>query len=63
MLIVGTADDLTPDTISVQMAGQIKGSWLVRFKDLPHVGSHVAPVEYGETALTFLGMDESPLSK
>jgi pimeloyl-ACP methyl ester carboxylesterase len=63
MLVVGTADDLTPDTISVQMAGQIKGSWLVRFKGLPHVGSHVAPVEYGENALNFLGMDESPLSK
>jgi len=63
MLVVGTSDDLTPDTVSVRMAGQINGSWLVRFKDLPHVGSHYAPVEYGENALTFLGMDESPLSK
>ena len=63
MLVAGTSDDLTPDTVSVRMAGQINGSWLVRFKDLPHVGSHYAPVEYGENALTFLGMDESPLSK
>lgn len=63
MLVVGTSDDLTPDTVSVRMAGQINGSWLVRFKDLPHVGSHYAPVEYGENALTFLGMDESPLNK
>ena len=63
MLVVGTADVLTPDAISVRMAGQINGSWLVRFKGLPHVGSHYAPVEYGENALTFLGMDESPLSK
>jgi len=63
MLVVGTADVLTPDAVSVRMAGQINGSWLVRFKGLPHVGSHYAPVEYGENALTFLGMDESPLSK
>ncbi|HWQ18917.1 MAG TPA: alpha/beta hydrolase [Methanotrichaceae archaeon] len=63
MIVVGTKDVLTPDPISVRMAGQINGSWLVRFKGLPHVGSHYAPVEYGENALTFLGMDESPLSK
>jgi pimeloyl-ACP methyl ester carboxylesterase len=63
MLVVGTSDDLTPDAVSVRMAGQINGSWLVRFKGLPHVGSHYAPVEYGENALTFLSMDESPLSK
>jgi pimeloyl-ACP methyl ester carboxylesterase len=62
MLVVGTADTTTPDAVSVQMAGQINGSWLVRFKGLPHVGSHYAPIEYGENALTFLGMDESPLS-
>lgn len=59
MLVGGTADDLTPDAISVRMAGQIKGSWLVRFKGLPHVGSDYAPVEYGENALAFLGTNES----
>ena len=63
MLVVGTNDVLTPDQVSVQMAGQINGSWLVRFKGLPHVGSHYAPVEYGENALTFLSIDESPLDK
>ena len=63
MLVVGTADVLTPESVTVQIAGQINGSWLVRFKGLPHVGSHYAPVEYGENALYFLGMDESPLSK
>ena len=60
MLVVGTSDGLTPDPVSVRMAGQINGSWLVRFKGLPHVGSHYAPIEYGENALDFLGMDESP---
>ena len=60
MLVVGTADVLTPEPVAVQIAGQINGSWLVRFKDLPHVGSHYAPVEYGENALDFLGMNESP---
>ncbi len=62
MLVVGTDDVLTPEAVTVRMAGQINGSWLVRFKGLPHVGLHYAPVEYGENALYFLGMDESPLN-
>ena len=60
MLVVGTADNITPQAIAVQMAGQINGTWLVRFKDLPHIGNHEAPVEYGENALDFFGMNESP---
>jgi len=63
MLVVGTDDVLTPEPVAVRIAGQINGSWLVRFKGLPHVGSHYAPVEYGENALHFIGMDESPLSR
>ncbi len=63
MLVVGTDDVLTPEPVAVRIAGQINGSWLVRFKGLPHVGSHYAPVEYGENALNFLGMDESPLNQ
>jgi len=61
MLVVGTADPLTPDPVSVRMAGQINGSWLVRFKGLSHCGSHYAPVQYAENALYFLGTDEEPL--
>lgn len=61
MLVVGTADPLTPQPVSVRMAGQINGSWLVRFKGLSHVGSHYAPVQYGENALFFLGTNERPL--
>jgi pimeloyl-ACP methyl ester carboxylesterase len=60
MLVVGTNDELTPDSVSVRMAGQINGSWLVRFKGLPHAASQYKPVEYGENALYFIGMDESP---
>jgi pimeloyl-ACP methyl ester carboxylesterase len=60
MLVVGTDDILTPQSAAVQIAGQIDGSWLVRFKDEPHVGSRFAPVEYGEIALDFLCMNESP---
>jgi len=60
MLVVGTEDILTPQTVAVQIAGQIDGSWLVRFRDEPHVGSRFAPVEYGEIALDFLCMNESP---
>ncbi len=61
MLVVGTEDTLTPDSISVQMAGQINGSWLVRFKGIPHVGSHYIPDQYGESALVFLEMNQSPV--
>jgi pimeloyl-ACP methyl ester carboxylesterase len=60
MLVVGTADVMTPQAVTVQMSGQINGSWLVRFKDLPHIGSRNAPVEYGANALAFLGNNESP---
>ncbi|MDO8873633.1 MAG: alpha/beta hydrolase [Methanoregula sp.] len=63
MLVEGTADILTPDPISVRMAGQINGSWLVRFKGVPHFGSKYAPIQYGENALFFLGTNESPISK
>jgi pimeloyl-ACP methyl ester carboxylesterase len=60
MFVVGTSDTLTPDPLSVRMAGQINGSWLVRFKGLPHDGSRYAPVQYGENALVFLKTNESP---
>jgi pimeloyl-ACP methyl ester carboxylesterase len=60
MLVVGTADVMTPPPVTLQMAGQINGSWLVRFKDLPHIGSRNAPVEYGANALAFLENREAP---
>ncbi|HII06145.1 MAG TPA: alpha/beta hydrolase [Methanotrichaceae archaeon] len=61
MLITGTADDLTPQSVAVEIANQIDGSWLVRFKGIPHAGSSYAPVEYGTIVTTFLEMDESPV--
>lgn len=63
MLVEGTADILTPDPISIRMAGQINGSWVVRFKGVEHFGSRYAPVQYGENALFFLGTNESPLGQ
>ncbi|MBN2734457.1 MAG: alpha/beta hydrolase [Methanomicrobiaceae archaeon] len=60
MLITGTADDLTPQSVAVEIAGQIDGSWLIRFKGIPHAGSFYAPLEYGEITTTFLEMNESP---
>lgn len=60
MLITGTADDLTPPSVAVDIADQIGGSWLVRFKGIPHAGSSYAPVEYGTIVTTFLEMNESP---
>jgi pimeloyl-ACP methyl ester carboxylesterase len=59
MLVVGTDDVLTPEAVTVQIAGQINGSWLVRYKGLPHAASHYAPVDYGNNALAFLGANES----
>ena len=63
MLVVGTGDELTPDSVSARMAAQIPGAWLVRFKKLPHVGSHYAPEEYGQNALTFLRINVSPTKR
>lgn len=60
MLIVGTDDVLTPDPISVQIAGQINGSWLVRFEGVPHSGQTFVPVQYAESIINFLDMNESP---
>ncbi|MDO9539778.1 MAG: alpha/beta hydrolase [Methanocalculus sp.] len=60
MLIVGTNDVLTPEAVSIRIAGEIDGSWLLRFKGIPHAGFHYAPVEYGESVLFFLGLGESP---
>jgi pimeloyl-ACP methyl ester carboxylesterase len=60
MLITGTADILTPPSIAIDMAGQINGSWLIRFKGIPHGGSRYAPIEYGTITTTFLKLDESP---
>jgi len=61
MLITGTADTLTPQSVAVDIADQINGSWLVRFKGIPHAGSSYAPEEYGRITTTFLEMDESPV--
>ena len=60
MLVVGTSDILTPQPVTAQMAGQINGSWLERYKDLPHIGSRNAPIQYGENTLDFLGREEQP---
>jgi pimeloyl-ACP methyl ester carboxylesterase len=59
MLVVGTEDSITPEVLSVRMAEKINGSWLVRFRGLPHAGGGVAPEEYGRIALHFLATNES----
>ncbi|PKG33012.1 alpha/beta fold hydrolase, partial [Methanoregula sp.] len=59
LLVVGTGDIITPAGLSYRMAGQINGSWLVRFEGFPHAGGDVAPVAYGRTAVHFLQMDTS----
>jgi hypothetical protein len=56
---MGTDDVLTPEPVTLQIAGQINGSWLMRIKGLLHVGSHHAPVDYRENVLAFLGTNES----
>ena len=62
MLVVGTSDVITPQAVSARMAGQINGSWLVRFQGLPHIGNRNAPVQYGENAVYFLDTNEAPLA-
>ncbi|WP_372959491.1 hypothetical protein [Methanoregula sp.] len=63
MLVEGTADIRTPDQIQVKIAGQINGSWVLRFKGVPHFGSRYAPGEYGKNTQDFLGMNEPPLKQ
>ncbi len=60
MLITGTEDNLTPQSVAVDIADQNDGSWLIRYKGIPHAGSSYAPAEYGTIVTTFLKMDESP---
>gem|GEM_PF-6196225 len=38
MPVFGTEDILTPQEISLQIAGHINGSWIVWFKGLPYTG-------------------------
>ena len=54
LLIVGTNDTVTPDSISGRMAGEIDGSWLVRFAGVSHGGENEVPDEYGRAVETFL---------
>jgi hypothetical protein len=61
MLIVGTNDSLTPDSVSVQIAAQIRGSWLVRFQGIQHSGQSYAPIQYASSVIDFLQTDESPV--
>lgn len=59
MLIVGTNDVLTPDSISVEIAGQINGSWIVRLVGIPHSGQSYAPVQYANSIIYFLQTNET----
>jgi pimeloyl-ACP methyl ester carboxylesterase len=59
LIVVGTGDTITPPALSYEMAGAINGSWLVRFRGLPHAGGDVAPAEYGRTAVHFLAANGS----
>jgi pimeloyl-ACP methyl ester carboxylesterase len=60
LLIVGTADLLTPDPVSVQIASQVNGSWVMRFTGIPHSGQSYAPIQYAEGVIAFLNMNEAP---
>ncbi|WFN36318.1 alpha/beta hydrolase [Methanomicrobium antiquum] len=60
MLITGTEDIITPQSVAVLIADRINGSWLVRFKGIPHMGSSYAPYEYAEITKIFLEMNETP---
>ena len=60
MLIVGTNDIFTPDSISVQIAGQVNASWLVRLTGILHSGQTYAPVQYASSVTSFLQTNETP---
>lgn len=60
VILHGTPDNLTPQSVALEIAGRINRSWSVRFEGIPHAGSNYAPVEYRTIVTTFLEMDESP---
>lgn len=61
MLIVGTGDFLTPQSVAVQMTGQIDGSWLTgsRTSSISGPGSHRPSM--GRPPLASSVRNESPL--
>ncbi|MDO5844849.1 MAG: alpha/beta hydrolase [Methanocorpusculum sp.] len=59
MVLVGTADTITPQQGSVDVAGEIDGAWLIRFKDCSHRIWSEIPIRSSECIKLFLNMDET----
>ena len=60
MLIVsGLDDDILPEELSVEIAEQVKGSWLVRYKNATHWLMYQDPVGLGRTVNNFLKTNQN----
>ncbi|NDV24197.1 alpha/beta fold hydrolase [Desulfovibrio sp. JC022] len=56
LVISGLDDDILPEKLSVEIAEQIKGSWLVRYKNATHWLMYQDPVGLGLTVNNFLNV-------
>lgn len=59
MVMVGTKDTVTPEQGSVDVAGEIDGAWLIRFKECSHRIWAEVPVRSSECVKLFLNMNET----
>lgn len=59
LVMVGTKDTTTPEQGSVDVAGEIDGAWLIRFKECTHNIWSEIPIRSSECIKLFLNMNET----
>ncbi|WP_321401187.1 alpha/beta hydrolase [Maridesulfovibrio sp.] len=58
LVISGLDDDILPERLGVEITEQVKGSWLVRYKNATHWLMYQDPVGLGRTVNNFLGANQ-----
>ncbi len=56
LVITGLDDDILPEPLGVEITEQVKGSWLVRYKNATHWLMYQEPVGLGRTVNNFLNV-------
>ncbi len=59
LIITGLDDDILPEPLAVQISNEIKGSWLVRYKNATHWLMYQDPVGLGCTVNNFLKVKQN----
>ncbi|MFW5500509.1 MULTISPECIES: alpha/beta fold hydrolase [unclassified Maridesulfovibrio] len=58
LIISGLDDDILPEKLSAEIAKQVKGSWLVRYRNATHWLMYQDPVGLGRTVNNFLATEQ-----